>query len=81
MTGTAWMVYHLYQDEGEEIRGTCCTNDDNDDGYPDGKTEEWNVTYKNREEMLRHTGGSHFGCSGIEVKVYLNGEKIPARRS
>ncbi len=68
-----WQRYELYTDNEGEIRGVCSTNDNDDDGYPDGAIEQWEVHYRTYGEMLQRTGGMHYGCSGIKVEVYLDG--------
>ena len=72
----AWQTYDLFTAEDGTIRGTASTNDDNDDGYPDGDISRWEVSYQNRAEMLKRTGGTHYGCSGIHVLVYLDLQEV-----
>jgi len=76
MITETWHIYDLCTLEDGTIRGTSSTNDDNDDGYPDRETSSWTVSYKNREEMLKRTGGCHYGISGIHVMVYLDGQEV-----
>ena len=73
---SAWHTYDLYSNDDGTIEGESTTNDDNDDGYSDGTIEQWHVKFANREEMLKRTGGSHYGCSGIKVQVYLDGREV-----
>ena len=72
----AWQTYDLFTAEDGTIHGTASTNDDNDDGYPDADISRWEVSYRNREEMLKRTGGTHYGCSGVHVLVYLDGKEV-----
>lgn len=51
------------------------TNDDDDDGYPDGHVEEWSYEGDLARELERH-GKSRTGISGVKVSVYLDGEKL-----
>lgn len=52
------------------------TNDDNDDGYPDG--EEVRAVYhcKSLNQALGVTGKSRIGLYGQPVDVYLDDKKI-----
>ena len=52
------------------------TNDDNDDGYPDGKEVWWDWQAKNLDAALKHTGKSRIGISGIRVTVTIDGEEV-----
>jgi hypothetical protein len=52
------------------------TNDDNDDGWPDGVVTRWTSTYDDRETMLRVCGRSRHGVSGVVVRVFLDGDEI-----
>lgn len=71
----AWQHYDLYTQAGGTIRGRCSTNDNLDHGIP-SEHAEWSVRYKNRADMLKITGGSHVGCSGVNVRVFLDGEEV-----
>ena len=71
----AWQRYDLFTNADGSIEGTASTNDDRDLGYPNEESQ-WDVRYRNREEMLKRTGGSHIGCSGIRVTVYLDCAEI-----
>ena len=72
----AWQRYDLYTQPDGTIRGEASTNDDNDDGYPDGTVDRWPLKFQNREDALKHFGTCRFGISGIEVEVTLDGERI-----
>lgn len=52
------------------------TNDDNDDGYPDGNWENWEMQFHNLESALRFTGKCRVGISGVIVTVTLNGKEL-----
>ena len=71
-----WQRYDLCTCTDGTITGVTATNDNDDDGYPDNDVESWEVRYRNREEMIKRTGGSHIGCSGISVTVYLDGREV-----
>lgn len=71
----AYQSYDLFSEADGTISGTTTTNDDRDLGYPNTEAS-WNVTYRNHAEMLKRTGGSHYGCSGIRVTVYLDGQEV-----
>lgn len=50
------------------------TNDDNDDGYPDGETVSFHLDFPNLEAALKHAGyKSHRGVSGVRVRVFVDG--------
>lgn len=73
----AWQRYDLHTlPDGRSIGGSTSTNDDNDDGYPDLTIETWSVVFRDRADMLQRTGGSHVGCSGINVTVFLDGVEV-----
>lgn len=60
--GTAW-VQHL-------------TNDDDDDGYDDGRETTWPEEYNTVQMALDRLGVSRTGISGIRVTVWLDGKKV-----
>ncbi|HYP21646.1 MAG TPA: hypothetical protein VEY08_16375 [Chloroflexia bacterium] len=59
------------------------TNDDNDDGWPDGHVvRDTYRGFKGLQAALRFTnGGSRTGVSGIEVTVSLDGRPIHTKRN
>ncbi len=71
----AIQIYRLNTNSDSTIAGRCWTNDNLDRGYP---TEEadWDVRYRNFEDIKQATGLSHTGISGVVVEVYLDGEKL-----
>jgi hypothetical protein len=54
----------------------CETNDDDDDGIPDGKWESWIEKYESVEQALRVKGECRVGISGVIVTVTVNGKEI-----
>ena len=52
------------------------TNDDDDDGYDDGKDTLWMETCPTVQQALDRHGVSHTGLSGIRVSVWLDGKKL-----
>jgi hypothetical protein len=75
----AWQTYHLNTNPDGTITGVTRTNDDEDRGYPNTYAA-WNVRFSCLEDMKHRTGGTHTGCSGIRVTVYLDGQKVPEHR-
>ena len=71
----SYQTYDLTSREDGQIVGRCRTDDNEDAGYPT-VFAEWSVSYKDRSEMLRRTGGSHTGGSGCVVTVVLDGAKV-----
>lgn len=72
-------AYHIMEiealpDGGAVVRHE--TNDDNDDGYPDGRVVRWENRWKDLEAAKRSCGLSRVGISGIEVTVYLDGVRL-----
>lgn len=59
-----------------EIRHS--TNDDNDDGLPDGKVTSWSDVFPPHRAAgeIARCGKSRVGISGIRVTVILDGEQI-----
>lgn len=51
------------------------TNDDWDRGYPTAYGS-WTLTFETLKEALKHTGVSRTGISGVDVRIYLNGELL-----
>lgn len=75
-----WMRYDVFSGRadgqpGAEIR--CSTNDDNDDGFPDGDIAEWTLKFDTVEEALKHAGKTRRGFYGQPVTVTLDGEPHP----
>jgi hypothetical protein len=54
----------------------CETNDDDDDGYPDGAWEQWEEQYPSVEKALDVKGKCHVGISGVIVTVLLDGKEV-----
>jgi hypothetical protein len=52
------------------------TNDDDDDGYPDGTWERWADHFKSVADFKRHAGVCRVGVSGVIVTVTLDGEEV-----
>lgn len=77
-----WFGYFIFTDlheapEGDVIGGAgpvwvkSSTNDNNDDGYPDGLVESWWIGYKSLREALTSTGVTRKGAYGQPVTVTL----------
>jgi hypothetical protein len=54
------------------------TNDDNDDGYPDGEIVHWQHTESKLDDAMRRAGVCRVGVSGVIVTVLLDGEEVHA---
>lgn len=52
------------------------TNDDNDDGYPDGQVETWWLRFETLEAAIAQLGYTRRGAYGQPVDVCLNGEPL-----
>jgi hypothetical protein len=73
----AWQTYEIFsEDEFGKIRVLAMTNDDDDDGYPDGTIERWWMEFSTVEQALKHCGKSRVGISGVRVTVFLDGREI-----
>lgn len=68
-------TYHLRTEADGRVTGRAWTNDNLDRGYP-SEEADWPVSYPNRESALHQTGGSHRGCNGCVVDVFLDGHLI-----
>ena len=68
--------YDLTTLQNGRIKVRMETNDDNDDGYPDGNVSigEWETSEKTAYEIAGKK--SHTGFYGQSVDVYLDGKKI-----
>lgn len=72
----AYIRYDMRTRADGVILGWVQTNDNNDDGYPDGTTEEWETSFKTRADFDRRVGRNRTGISGIKVIVVLDGEEL-----
>ena len=74
--GDAWQHYSV-----STLADGCAlvlvkTNDDNDDGYDDGRVVEWKASFPSLKAALHYTGKSRLGISGIRVHVTVDGERV-----
>jgi len=69
----AWQRYDISGNLTEaEIH--CSTNDDNDDGFPDGEITSWiEEGFTGIVAALKRTGVCRYGVSGVAVIVTVNG--------
>lgn len=51
------------------------TNDNNDDGYPDGEWEIWSSVFTNEDTALAYAGFCRVGVSGVIVTVTVDGKE------
>jgi hypothetical protein len=75
----AWHIYRLHTLPGGEVEGEWSTNDDDDDGIPDGKTTYFSRVFRGPDAMAKArawTGVSRVGVSGVVVTVFVDGTKI-----
>jgi len=69
-------VWHVTEPDGRVISHHE-TNDDNDDGVPDGEVMRFSVGPQARERALQSPyNRSHIGASGVRVYVYLDGKEV-----
>src|SRR5262245_19897008 len=61
--------------ENDNVSVTETTNDDDDDGLPDGHWETWRYR-STRENALKHAGKCRVGISGVIVTVTLDGKEV-----
>ena len=52
------------------------TNDDDDDGMPDGEWTTWAETHRFVDYALKSAGKCRIGISGVIVSVTLDGKEI-----
>lgn len=77
-SGQAYQTYEI-EGEGNQWCVVCETNDDDDDGYPDGMVHpvRWvEHNYGSVMQALKRTGVSRFGISGVAVIVTVNGQNV-----
>lgn len=72
-----WARYDLATQANGSIVGTYSTNGDPDQDAG-GDLAEVPISFQDLDELLRRTGGTHYGCSGIKVDVVLDGVYVPA---
>ena len=61
------------------VRISYTTNDDNDDGYPDGKWVSWEEEYSDPQashDAVARLGVCRIGVSGVIVTVIVDGMEI-----
>lgn len=51
------------------------TNDDNDDGYPDGEWVSWSNLFTSEADALKYAGFCRVGISGVIVTVTVDGKE------
>ena len=51
------------------------TNDDNDDGMPDGVITRWETLWPDAQTAIRSKGKSRTGISGVVVNVTIDGRQ------
>ena len=69
-------VWHTTEPDGR-ISSYHRTNDDNDDGLPDGEVQDWKIGPQPKAIALKSPyNRSHIGCSGVYVYVYLDGKEL-----
>jgi hypothetical protein len=74
-TAQTWTEYQIVS-EGEGAIVYASTNDDNDDGVPDGEVAEWRQEWPTVEAALKHTGKTRTGFYGQPVRVFLDGQEV-----
>ncbi|MFK4705736.1 hypothetical protein ABIC83_002575 [Roseateles asaccharophilus] len=67
--------YHLHTDQDGKVAGRAWTNDNLDQGEP-SEEADWDVKYESVAKAIETTGGTHVGCSGCQVNVYLDGQLV-----
>lgn len=69
-------VHRIYLiTQGATMRVIEETNDDNDDGYPDGAWVRWE-SEMDVERAKKYAGPCRVGTSGVIVTVTLDGEEV-----
>lgn len=76
LTPHTWTIYDIITNSDGSARVEWATNDDDDDGLPDREIARASWNFKSVEEAKRFSGASRTGCSGCEVTVRLDGNKI-----
>ena len=72
----AWHRVEMDTQEDGTVVAHISTNDDDDDGRPDGRIVRWTVVHKSKASALRQHGVSRIGVSGVEVRVVLDGHEV-----
>jgi hypothetical protein len=77
-TDIAYQRYSILTcvEEDAVVRVDVETNDDDDDGFPDGEITTWSLTFPNVDAALRYTGACRVGISGVIVTVTLDGKEV-----
>ena len=75
MTATFTLIEMFTEPDGS-VRVEWCTNDDNDDGIPDGQAVRLTQRHANLQKALEIHGKSRTGLWGQPVDVYVNGVRI-----
>lgn len=77
-TDIAYQRYHVITgvEADTVVRVECETNDDDDDGYPDGQIDRWTMFFPSVAKALAYAGTCRIGVSGVVVTVTLDGEEV-----
>jgi hypothetical protein len=78
VTPVAYQCFHIITgcEADENVRIECETNDDNDDGWPDGEVTTWVMHFPNVTQALKYAGTCRVGISGVIVTVTLDGREV-----
>jgi len=71
-----WTRVDLTTLDTGRIRARWQTNDDNDDGYPDGEISSYDTYHESIGQAIKRCGKSRKGFYGQPVDVFLDGNKI-----
>jgi len=71
-----WTTYRIHSSQDGRATVDWATNDDNDDGYPDGEVALETYHFPSIAKALEFTGKTRRGLYGQPVTVTLDGEQI-----
>jgi hypothetical protein len=71
-----YCIFRIYSSANGKATIDWETNDDDDDGYPDGEVTRETFHFPSLKKALAFAGKSHTGLYGQPVDVYLDGKKI-----
>lgn len=71
-----WTKVEIYSQPDGTAVAHWATNDDNDDGFPDGEVVRATYTYKSLAKAKEIWGKSRLGYYGQPVDVYIDDKKV-----
>jgi hypothetical protein len=76
---STWMRYDLRRNPDGSLHADESTNDNDDDGYPDGEVASWLAHYSSWQSAQKSLGVSYVGPVGCQVTITIDGQLVTSR--